>query len=200
MFVGWLKADGATIHAGEPLFTLEGEKATEDIEGFDNGILHIPADGPRKGDIVLVGAVIGFLLQAGEPIPAASKPAAAPRQGGSTVVGAKATASPVPHADRPASSPRARRTAAKLGIDWRDAKGTGRNGRIRERDILALAAAPSTAPGRSTAPRHRGAHGDQPPLHGSRHAHDDDRCNEPGHASQAMEDRVEQQRRPRSLV
>ena len=36
VFVGWLKADGAAVRAGEPLFTLESEKATEDVEGFDD--------------------------------------------------------------------------------------------------------------------------------------------------------------------
>ena len=35
VFVGWLKADGAAVRAGEALFTLESDKATEDIEGFD---------------------------------------------------------------------------------------------------------------------------------------------------------------------
>src|SRR5262245_33471632 len=69
VFVGWLKADGESVRAGEPLFTLESEKATGEIEGFDDGILHIPADAPRQGDVVAVGAVIGFLLQPGEPLP-----------------------------------------------------------------------------------------------------------------------------------
>jgi pyruvate dehydrogenase E2 component (dihydrolipoamide acetyltransferase) len=149
VFVGWLKADGAAVQAGEPLFTLEGEKATEDIEGFDKGVLYIPVNGPQKGDVVPVGAIIGFLLQSGEPIPAASKAAAPAQSGAATVAGPKATAVEAPHRERPASSPRARRTAANLGIDWRDARGTGRNGRIRERDILALAATPSAAPARS---------------------------------------------------
>ena len=63
VFVGWLKPDGAAVRAGESLFTLESEKATEDIEGFDDGVLHIPADGPSIGDVVAVGAVIGFVLE-----------------------------------------------------------------------------------------------------------------------------------------
>lgn len=137
-FAGWLKADGAAVRAGEALFTLESEKATEDIENFENGILHIPLDGPRKGDVVAVGTVIGFVLQSGEPIPGMIK-ASSPRQpcqpvGAETTKPKTATASRV----RPASSPRARRTATKLGIDWKSATGTGRTGRIRERDVLAL--------------------------------------------------------------
>src|SRR3954452_21891878 len=98
VFGGWLKADGAPVRAGEALFTLEGEKATEDIEGFDDGVLHIPADGPREGDVVAVGAVIGFLLQPGEPTPVASQPAAAPPQQKpkAAATGAPAAAAPVP--------------------------------------------------------------------------------------------------------
>src|SRR5262249_20820415 len=41
---------------------------------------------------------------------------------------------------RPAISPRARRTAAELGVDWGGLKGSGRGGRIRERDVQAAAA------------------------------------------------------------
>lgn len=140
-FVGWLKADGATVRAGEPLFTLESEKSTEDIENFDDGILHIPADGPRQGDVLAVGAVIGFVLQPGEPPPSAKDKSDAESRKHKAGSGKREAES------RPASSPRARRTAAKLGIDWRNAKPSGRTGRIRERDVLALTAArPDTLP------------------------------------------------------
>src|SRR5262249_26396762 len=135
-----LKPHGATVRAGEPLFTLESDKATEDIEGFDDGILHIPTDGPHKGDALAVGTVIGFVLQPGEPIPMMSKPSFSPQQGETTVVEAHSLRTEASVRDRSASSPRARRTAAKLGIDWRNAKPSGRTGRIRERDVLALTA------------------------------------------------------------
>jgi pyruvate dehydrogenase E2 component (dihydrolipoamide acetyltransferase) len=141
VFVGWLKADGATVRAGEALFTLESDKATEDVEGFDDGVLHVPADGPHKGDVVAVGAVIGFVLQPGEPIPVASKPSLTPQQSEAVAAETTSRATVAPARDRPTSSPRARRTAANLGIDWRNAKASGRTGRIRERDVLALAAA-----------------------------------------------------------
>src|SRR4051812_24583311 len=66
VFVGWLKTDGAQIRAGEPLFTRESEKSTEDVESLDDGVLHTPADTPKKGDTVAVGATIGAILKAGE--------------------------------------------------------------------------------------------------------------------------------------
>jgi pyruvate dehydrogenase E2 component (dihydrolipoyllysine-residue acetyltransferase) len=138
VFVGWLKADGAKVRAGEPLFTLESEKATEDIEGFDDGILHIPPEGPQKGDVVLVGAVIGFLLQPDEPIPTVSKPSPSPQRVEPMPSQTRALMPDTSTRHRRASSPRARRTAAELGIDWRKAKPSGRTSRIRERDVLAL--------------------------------------------------------------
>jgi pyruvate dehydrogenase E2 component (dihydrolipoamide acetyltransferase) len=139
VFVGWLKSDGATVRAGEPLFTLESDKATEDIEGLEDGVLHIPADGPRQGDVLLVGTVIGFVLQPGEPIPTMSKPLTSPPASEPKSSKTRSATTEIHTRDRPASSPRARRTAANLGIDWQRAKPSGRTGRIRERDVLALA-------------------------------------------------------------
>src|SRR5439155_4376882 len=37
-------------------------------------------------------------------------------------------------------SPRARRVAGELGVDWNGLEGSGRTGRIRERDVRAAAA------------------------------------------------------------
>jgi pyruvate dehydrogenase E2 component (dihydrolipoamide acetyltransferase) len=49
------------------------------------------------------------------------------------------------------ATPRARRRARELGVDWSLARGTGRNGRIRERDVVALAGrSPSLSQGEST--------------------------------------------------
>src|SRR5262245_59683841 len=70
IFVEWLKADGARVKPGDSVFRLEGEKATEDIETLDAGTLHIPATGPKPGDKLAVGTVIGYLLQEGETAPA----------------------------------------------------------------------------------------------------------------------------------
>lgn len=111
-FAGWLKQAGDSVRAGEALFRLESDKSTEDVECLDAGVLVIPADAPREGDRVLVGAVIGHLLQPGEQ--AVSQPRDQPR---------------------PTASPRARRIARERGIDWTTLTGTGRTGRIRARDV-----------------------------------------------------------------
>src|SRR5438552_10493197 len=68
VFAGWLKRDGETVRPGDRVFVLEGEKAAEEIESLDGGVLRIPAGGPKPGDRVAVGAVIGYLVQPGEAV------------------------------------------------------------------------------------------------------------------------------------
>src|SRR6188508_3405247 len=68
-FVEWVKADGDAVRPGDVVFKLEGEKATEEVTSLDAGTLHIPTDGPRPGETVKVGAVIGYLLRKGEEAP-----------------------------------------------------------------------------------------------------------------------------------
>jgi pyruvate dehydrogenase E2 component (dihydrolipoamide acetyltransferase) len=146
VFVAWLKPDGAVIRAGEPLFTLESDKATESVECLDDGILRMHPDGPQPGDTVPVGAVIGHVVQPGE---GSIEGEPAPQLGAVTPVTAAETARAKQHtpprnstaSHRPRSSPRARRVARELGIDWMTLQGSGRTGRIRERDVRAAAAA-----------------------------------------------------------
>ena len=64
--VEWLKAPGEPIHRGDMLYVLEGEKAAQEIEALDAGILCLPADAPKPGDTVKVGELIGYLLAEGE--------------------------------------------------------------------------------------------------------------------------------------
>jgi dihydrolipoamide dehydrogenase len=69
VFVEWLKKDGEPVKEGEPLFVLEGDKAVQEVEAIDSGILRLPPDGPRQGDTVAVGAVLGYLVEPGEKAP-----------------------------------------------------------------------------------------------------------------------------------
>src|SRR5262249_20319964 len=89
---------------------------TQEIECFDEGILRLMPGGPNAGDVVKVGQVLGHLVVESEVIPADADDGAA------------------------IASPRARRRAVELGVDWRRLTGTGRAGRIRERDVLAASA------------------------------------------------------------
>src|SRR5438067_1580794 len=44
-FVEWLKHDGDRVRPGDPLFMLESDKATENVEALDAGILRIGPEG-----------------------------------------------------------------------------------------------------------------------------------------------------------
>jgi nucleoside-diphosphate-sugar epimerase len=153
-FVAWLKKDGEFVRAGEALFSIEGDKAVQEIESIDSGILRIAANGPKPGDSIRVGDVLGYLVAATdeprpEPVPTGSggvvvKPA--PDVSPALAEPVCVVEAPAPLPRVPAISPRALRVAAELGVDWTMVKGTGRTGRIRERDIRAAA-------GSSRAPR-----------------------------------------------
>jgi pyruvate dehydrogenase E2 component (dihydrolipoyllysine-residue acetyltransferase) len=195
IFAGWLKQDGDTVRPGDTLFSLESDKATEDVESLDSGILRIPPDGPRVGDRLPVGQVIAYLVQPGEAVPGRADlqqsrseakidngeakkdlpagPAArrlarelgvdlqhvAASDGSGRVTAedvrqhhsqsAKTTDPP----SDPTISPRARRVAAELNVDWTHLRGSGKTGRIRERDVRAAAERSTAAAGRSVSPR-----------------------------------------------
>jgi pyruvate dehydrogenase E2 component (dihydrolipoamide acetyltransferase) len=124
-FAGWLKQDGETIRPGDTLFSLESDKATEDIESLDGGILRIPADGPRVGDKLPVGKVIAYLVQPGETAPAA------PVAG---LAGATKAENGGRKQDR-AAGPAARRLARELGVDIRQVATSEASGRVTPQDI-----------------------------------------------------------------
>ena len=172
VFGEWLKQDGDAVAVGEPVFTIEGEKATEEVESLDAGVLHTRPGVAEPGVELTVGTVIGWLLAEGEEVPEAPPdPGATARAQAGARAGARAGDGPAPKPEadpgtappaekppaavapvamtvsrsaradgQPASSPRARRVARELGVDWRLAAGSGKGGRIRERDVRALAA------------------------------------------------------------
>src|SRR4051794_15200756 len=110
VFAGWLKRDGEPVRPGDPLFGLEGEKTTQDVEAIDGGTLRIPPTAPAAGDTVAVGAVIGYLIQADESAP----PDLATTAGIAIQDPGPAKGCPAPLAkgpERPRSSPLARRIA-----------------------------------------------------------------------------------------
>src|SRR5215831_13850603 len=145
VFIGWLKRDGEPIRAGDPLFTLEGEKATQDIEASDAGILRIPPTAPNAGERVAVGAVVGYLLSPGEADPVGGDAKVAEGRHSvavASVAPGTSAAEPIDRRvrrDRPRSSPLARRIARELGVDWTQLRGSGSTGRIRKADVVAAA-------------------------------------------------------------
>ena len=139
-FSGWLKQDGDTIQCGDPLFELEGEKAIQEIEAVDAGILRIPANGPQPGSMVKVGAVVGYLVAEGESLPVGQTPDASAIDSGNQELSEGTPSLPtetvaVDAAMPPAAGPSVRRLARESGVALDQVEGTGRGGRILAEDI-----------------------------------------------------------------
>jgi len=129
--LNWLKTAGATVKRGEPLFEIESDKATVEVEAFASGQLAeiiVPA-----GTAVPVGAVLA-VIESQERI----------------AVAAPATPTPEPVVEaaprRPAISPVARRVAQEHGLDPAAISGSGRGGRIVKDDVQSSVTQRDTVP------------------------------------------------------
>jgi pyruvate dehydrogenase E2 component (dihydrolipoamide acetyltransferase) len=160
--VEWLKNDGDTIEEGDLILAIESDKAVNEVEAMESGILRIPSD-PQIGVELPVGARLGFIVQPGDPDPFELAPPEIPlgpeRVAPSVETGVSAPLVTEPtgkaistkeNGAHPAISPRARRAAQGAGVDWTGLTGSGSTGRIRERDVLtAIAAQPVVEPTRA---------------------------------------------------
>jgi pyruvate dehydrogenase E2 component (dihydrolipoamide acetyltransferase) len=159
--VKWLKAEGEPVEKGEPLYELDTEKVTQEVEAEASGVLlkiAIPA-----GEVA-VGTTIAFIGEQGEevsvPTPlgdgtaGAEKPAAAldrepERERGREAAAEAARAAVTPagtNGGRVKASPLARRMARERGIDLRAVAGTGPEGRVVAEDVERAETRPASAP------------------------------------------------------
>lgn len=149
--VKWLKKEGDVISNGDMIAEVETDKATMEVECFDDGILI--KQYCQAGEEVAVGDAIAAIGEEGEEAPAAqsSAPAAAeveaPAAPDPTPAPAApapaATPAPAPAAPAPAAtggrikaSPVAKKIAAEKGIDLATIQGSGPGGRIVKEDVL----------------------------------------------------------------
>ncbi|MBC7224014.1 MAG: biotin/lipoyl-binding protein, partial [Anaerolineae bacterium] len=112
LLVKWLVADGQRVTKGQPLFVVETDKVTNQVEAETDGILRHLA---REGTTLPVAALVGYILQEGEALPAdarAAQTTPAPVQEIAPV------AAPVREPPgRVRASPAARRRAKELGVN-----------------------------------------------------------------------------------
>lgn len=149
-FGEWLKSDGDHVEAGEAIFTLESDKALQEVESVDDGYLNLLPGGPVEGDTVTVGTLVAWLLEDGESVPAAPEAltTTAAHAGHDAIVetpDSVAVVSRERSGRGPAISPRAARLARECGVDWPQIEGSGRTGRIRECDVRAVVDTRNTA-------------------------------------------------------
>ena len=159
--VKWLKAEGDRVEKGEPLYELDTDKATQEVEAEASGVLLRIA--VPSGEVP-VGQTVATIGEAGESAPAPAEeespagPAASagadaepePQPGGEAPqpaeVAASGDGSGEPGATRLKASPLARRIARERGIELARVTGTGPDGRIVAEDVERAQAAGPAAP------------------------------------------------------
>src|ERR687888_1712579 len=168
--VKWLKSEGEQVEKGEPLYELDTDKVTQEVEADASGVLlkiAIP-----EGEVE-VGRTIAVIGEAGEEVAAEPADVGSPNGGAARVEEApeeegsrapardqereRARETPVePFAPEPQqvetaegrvkASPLARRIARERGIDLAAIRGTGPEGRVVAEDVERAGAAPAAAP------------------------------------------------------
>lgn len=143
--VQWLKKEGDPVQEGEPIFTIQTDKAEIECESTASGVLLKIVVEP--GIEVPVMTVVALVGEAGEALPdltqlgataaPASSPAPAAETIGEAAAAAPVAAAPATAGERPFVSPRARKLAEEKGIDAARLAGSGAQGRIMEADVLA---------------------------------------------------------------
>jgi pyruvate dehydrogenase E2 component (dihydrolipoamide acetyltransferase) len=146
--VRWLKAEGEPVAKGEPLFELDTDKVTQEVEAEAAGVLLKIA--VPEGEVP-VGQTVAFIGAEGEDVPeiaaAAPEEAAPPRpQSTEVTVEVREEAAVASGNGRIKASPLARRMARERGIELAGVRGTGPDGRIVAEDIERAEAGGPTAP------------------------------------------------------
>jgi pyruvate dehydrogenase E2 component (dihydrolipoamide acetyltransferase) len=180
--VKWLKAEGDQVEKGEPLYELDTDKVTQEVEAEASGVLLRIA--VTEGEVP-VGETIALIGEKGESVPdpsggsreaangapkSADNPAPAsngPKSSAKAAEPAEAEAAPTGSSrhfksetddpregERVKASPLARRIARERGVELTSLRGTGPDGRIVAEDVeRAEVGAPQAAPAAPTPQR-----------------------------------------------
>ena len=151
----WVKKVGESVAVGDVLAEVETDKATMEMEAFDEGTLsEVYVD---EGQTVQVGQKLALLVGADEPKPSASKQPEAQKASNTEKKAAQTkqpepgpaaqTQKPAPatQTDKPIpaesgtrvkASPLARKVATDLGVELQNLPGSGPGGRIVRDDVV----------------------------------------------------------------
>jgi pyruvate dehydrogenase E2 component (dihydrolipoamide acetyltransferase) len=159
----WLKKVGDAVKSGEIIAEVETDKATMELESYEDGVLLYI--GVEAGGSVPVDGVIAVIGEKG----ADYQSLLAAHQGGASIVAPVEAASPAAPAavatpapavaqapvaaavasstgnERVKASPLAKKIASEKGVDIRQVAGSGEGGRIVKRDVETFVPAAATA-------------------------------------------------------
>ena len=167
----WLKNVGDKVKSGDILAEVETDKATMELENYEDGTLLYT--GPKAGEAVAVDGILAIIGEEGADIQAllggqsgaaaasAAAPAEAPKPAEAAAPAAPAAptapiVAPATPSGRILASPLAKSIAKEKGINLTQVVGSGDNGRIVQRDVEnfqpSAAVAPQVAPAAEAAP------------------------------------------------
>jgi pyruvate dehydrogenase E2 component (dihydrolipoamide acetyltransferase) len=158
--VRWLKSEGDTVEKGEPLYEVDTDKATQEVESELSGVLLAIA--VAEGEVP-VGQTVAVIGEPGEEVAISDKPEMAGDSAPAEAAPAPdSTAPPASERDdspfraaingarddttRIKASPLARRMARERGVDLAGLRGTGPDGRIIAEDVERAASGAPAAP------------------------------------------------------
>jgi pyruvate dehydrogenase E2 component (dihydrolipoamide acetyltransferase) len=146
--VRWLKSEGDTVEKGEPLYELDTDKVTQEVEADASGVLLKVLAG--EGEEIEVGKRIAVIGEEGEEVSAEAEPAPKTEEPAKVPKPEPLPAERVEEPQQPSradgrikASPLARRIARERSIDLASLTGTGPDGRIVAEDVERAAAAPT---------------------------------------------------------
>ncbi|MDR4949522.1 dihydrolipoamide acetyltransferase family protein [Neobacillus cucumis] len=140
----WFKEEGESIDIGEPLFEIMTDKINIEVEAYDAGVLlkkYYEVD-----DQVPVNQIIGYIGEEGEQVPDSSPGISGSEESAAAAVeteNAEPQAVPVgadvaDSTEKPRATPAARKLARVNDLTLKTIAGSGPNGRVQKRDIVAV--------------------------------------------------------------
>jgi pyruvate dehydrogenase E2 component (dihydrolipoamide acetyltransferase) len=161
--VKWLKGEGERVEKGEPLYELDTDKVTQEVEAEASGVLLKIA--VNEGEVP-VGRTIAVIGESGEEVSLEEEAEPTPKEAAPTPKEERKVAATPPQQQdengrperveqtggRVKASPLARRIARERGIELSSLRGTGPEGRIVAEDVERAQAAPTTVPAPAAAP------------------------------------------------
>ncbi len=154
--VRWLKSEGDRVERGDPLYEVDTEKVTQEVEAEASGVLLKIAVQEGEVDVGHVVAVIG---EEGEEVSVDTSNGGAPQadeqkaereepsEFAQRIREAQGDGAARPETgERIKASPLARRIARERGVDLSNLQGTGPEGRIVAEDVERAAKAPAPEP------------------------------------------------------
>ena len=142
--IKWHKKVGDSVEIGDVLAEIETDKATMEMEAFDDGTISeiLVAEGQKA----VIGGILAVMNGDSAAAPTANAPVVAPAASAQSASASAKAAAPVASisdtGDRIKASPLARKIAAEKGIDLQAISGTGPAGRIVKADVESSNATP----------------------------------------------------------